>query len=213
MKNEEKNKEKNEIIINEHNNIKVKKNEKIPDKKSTKSLNIENKKDNLFNMVITKGNGLKKGEKIDLSELFETKLFEIFNDKYQKIELNLKNDIKKIFTFILIQEINPTELFEKFVEKNLNNKSQDELKDNKDIVIGDKKNEIFHISEGLTTLSLLTKVEKDKIDEFMKDLREKCGITEEDMNDNDLKKEIKNNKKDKKKMLKSILTKIFSKKG
>ena len=63
------------------------------------------------------------------------------------------------------------------------------------------------------TLSLLTNVDKDKIDEFMKELREKCGITEEDMNDNDLKKEIKYNRKDKKKMLKSILTKIFSKKG
>ena len=213
MKNEEKNKEKNEIIINEHNNIKVKKNEKIPDKKSTKSLNIENKKDNLFNMVITKGNGLKKGEKIDLSELFETKLFEIFNDKYQKIELNLKNDIKKIFTFILIQEINPTELFENFAEKNLNNKNQDELKDNKDIVIGQKKYEIFSISDELEKFKLITKVDKNKTDEFMKELREKCGITEEDMNNNDLKKAIKNNKFDKKKILGSILTKIFSKKG
>ena len=213
MKNEEKNKEKNEIIINEQNHKNLKKNKTIPDKKCTKSLNIENKKNNLFNLVITKGNELKKGEQIDLSELFELKLIEIFDDKNQKIELNLKNDIKKIFTFILIQEINPIELFAKFAEKNLNNKNQDELKDNKDIAIIQKKYDIFIISEELQKFLLLTNVDKDKIDEFMKELREKCGITEEDMNDNDLKKEIKNNRKDKKKMLKSILTKIFSKKG
>ena len=208
----EKYNEKNEIVINEPNNINLKKNKKIPDKKSTKSLNIENQKDNLFNMVITKGKG-KKGEQIDLSELFETKLVEIFDDKHQKIEPNLKNDIKKIFTFILIQEINPTELFENFAEKNLNNKNQDELKDNKDIVIGQKKYEIFSISDELEKFKLITKVDKNKTDEFMKELREKCGITEEDMNNNDLKKAIKNNKFDKKKILGSILTKIFSKKG
>ena len=204
MKNEEKNKEKN--------NMNFKKDIKIPDKKCTKSLNIENKKDNLFNMIITKGNGLKKGEQIDLSELFESKLFEIFNDKNKKIEPNLKNDLKKIFTFILIQEINPTELFAKFAEKNLNNKNQDELKDNKDIAIVQKKYDIFIISEELQKFLLLTKVDKNKIDDFIKELREKCGITEEDKNDNDLKKEIKNNKFDKTKILSSILTKIFSKK-
>ena len=213
MKNEEKNKEKNEIIINEQNHKNLKKNKTIPDKKCTKSLNIENKKNNLFNLVITKGNELKKGEQIDLSELFELKLIEIFDDKNQKIELNLKNDIKKIFTFILIQEINPIELFAKFAEKNLNNKNQDELKDNKDLAIVQKNYDIFIISEELQKFLLLTNVDKDKIDEFMKELREKCGITEEDINDNDLKKEIKHNRKDKKKMLKSILTKIFSKKG
>ena len=145
--------------------------------------------------------------------LFETKLFKIFEDDSPKIDKNDVNDIKKLSIALIIKGGNPTDIVADFFEKNLNN-NVEQFDENIKIKNEQKKSDIFLILEDLHTFSLKDKIEKKFIDAFIQGLREKCGITEEDINDKDLKKEIKNNKNDPKKIINIILqkTKLFQEK-
>ena len=148
----------------------------------------------------------KKDESIHfriLSELLETLLIKIFWDDSQTINLKDKNDIKKIATAIFILNIfDLYDFFKNFVEKYFNNN----LWEKKKLIIGKKKAEIYLLFEELRIMFLITKIGKSNA--FIKELREKCGITEEDIKNDDITKEIKNNKYDKKKVVISILKKL-----
>ena len=210
---EQLNKEKNEIIIEKDDGIiDIKENHIKLDKK-------EIKKDNSLKKT-PKGNNEKKEEYISyrvLFGLFETKLFKIFYDDNANIDENDINDLKKLSIAFLIKGKNPTDIVGEFVEKNLINNNVDQLEEDKKEKLGNKKSDIYLILEDIQTFkfndSYLSNVDKKHIDEFIQDLREKCGITSEDINDKDLKKEIKNNKYDSKKIINTILkkTKLFQK--
>lgn len=201
--NNEKEKEKNEIIINNKNNIiNLRKSKTMINKKnSAKELEINIKKEKAKK-------GKNKEETIDLNklyELFETKLFQIFVDDVEKIEPNVKNDIKKISTAIFIGGNIPNDNFDEFIENNLkkNYDGDKEEKDKKELIFATKKSDIYMILEE-SQLDLSKKYDKKNVDEFIKDLREKCGLTEEDYSNEELKKEIKKNKYDAKKTMISI---------
>ena len=208
-------KDKNEIIIEKKNDsiIDIKENHIKIDKKDNQK--IENKKDNSLKKA-PKGKDKKNEEYISIEivfNLFETKLFKIFEDDSPKIDKNDVNDIKKLSIALIIKGGNPTDIVADFFEKNLNN-NVEQFDENIKIKNEQKKSDIFLILEDLHTFSLKDKIEKKFIDAFIQGLREKCGITEEDINDKDLKKEIKNNKNDPKKIINIILqkTKLFQEK-
>ena len=208
-------KDKNEIIIEKKNDsiIDIKENHIKIDKKDNQK--IENKKDNSLKKA-PKGKDKKNEEYISIEivfNLFETKLFKIFEDDSPKIDKNDVNDIKKLSIALIIKGGNPTDIVADFFEKNLNN-NVEQFDENIKIKNEQKKSDIFLILEDLHTFSLKDKIEKKFIDAFIQGLRGKCGITEEDINDKDLKKEIKNNKNDPKKIINIILqkTKLFQEK-
>ena len=208
-------KDKNEIIIEKKNDsiIDIKENNIKIDKKDNQK--IENKKDNSLKKA-PKGKDKKNEEYISIEivfNLFETKLFKIFEDDSPKIDKNDVNDIKKLSIALIIKGGNPTDIVADFFEKNLNN-NVEQFDENIKIKNEHKKSDIFLILEDLHSFSLKDKIEKKFIDAFIQGLRGKCGITEEDINDKDLKKEIKNNKNDPKKIINIILqkTKLFQEK-
>ena len=75
---------------------------------------------------------------------------------------------------------------------------------------GNKKSDVYKCLEDLQKIKLnkIDKKKNEEINEFIGVLRNKYGISEVDINNDDLNKEIKNNKFDKKKIIESILKKI-----
>ena len=217
LKNRENGIEKNEIIINNKNN------------KTNDLLNIKNIYDNVetlvkirlrefeldYNLSNKKQNKQKyekKDEIIDyngrpLIDVYESKLIKIFCDDNPQIDINEKNELKKICLALIIDGKDISSIFGEFSEKNLNNKIND-LDKGQDLIIGNKKAEMHLFLDGLQDIPLINKIEKEKIDEFAGILREKFGISEENISDKDLKRELKKNSNDKKKAIKAILKKI-----
>ena len=85
-----------------------------------------------------------------------------------------------------------------------------QLDENRSGLVGNKKSDVYLCLEDLGEINLnkLDKKNNDEIKEFIGLLRNKYGISEEDINNDDLNKELKNNKYDKKKIIESILKKI-----
>ena len=207
----------------------VEKNEIIRKDKNINIINIQNKneeveklidkklrefEDKVYQILGKKPPKEKKGKINDLKErtlieLFHNKLLKIFYDENEKIDINDKNDLKKISLALLIKGKDLTLLFGEFLEQNLNN-SFYQLDENRRGLVGNKKSDVYLCLEdsGEIKLNKIDKKNNDEIKEFIGLLRNKYGISEEDINNDDLNKELKNNKYDKKKIIESILKKI-----
>ena len=164
------------------------------------------KKNNSSNKNIHKEKNVNEEVKIrTLFEKYENKLIDILFDEDNKNKINNFNDFKKISTALLIKDKNPGEILAFFMEKNNLDNHNDT--DNEKKAILNKKDEIFTALADIHNFFLLKEIDKHKIDEFIKELREKIGITEEDMKDEEIAKEIKNNKNNRKNTINSILSK------
>ena len=142
-------------------------------------------------------------KEFSLLEKFENKLTEIFFDQSLKINENIRNELKKISSGMLIKGKNPLEIANDFFVKNINNNINgidDDIKDN----LASKKAIIFVDLEYIS----LKKIETKKIEQFIKELREKYGITEKDIDNKNLAKEIKKQNYDELGIIKIILKKL-----
>ena len=139
----------------------------------------------------------------NLVEQLESKLTSILFDQKSTIDINEINELKKISSSIIIKGGGPLEMINKFFDENFNKsyyEMDQKIKDN----LAYKKCLIF---TGLQELSLLKKIETKDIEQYMKEFREKFGITEKDYSDKDLKKLVsKKNYEDK-----TIITEILKK--
>ena len=188
-------KPKNEIIFNNNNNNKNDINKKGVNKKKANSP----KKKSLTE---------KETSKIrEIEKLYETKLIQIFINENKNSKTNDLNDLKKISTALIIKDKNPAETLILFLNKN-NIDNNDENKEVQKTFINNKKEEILMIIKNTYSFALLNDIDKTKIDEFIKEFREICGITEEDIKNKEIEKEIKKNKYNRKNAIESILLKI-----
>ena len=214
LKQKENGVEKNEIIRKDKNiniiNIQNKSEEveKLIDKK------LREFEDKVYQILGKKPPKEKKGKINDLKErtlieLFHNKLLKIFYDENEKIDINDKNDLKKISLALIIKGKDLPSLLGEFLDQTLNN-NFNQLDENRKGLIGNKKSDVYLCLDELGDIKLnkIDKKNNEEINEFIGDLRNKFGISEEDINYDDLNKEIKNNKYDKKKIIESILKKI-----
>ena len=198
-------KENNEILIKsktKDNNIN-KKNEKKVDIKKTKDKKNE-KKDGIKkseNKNNEKNEDTIEFEGKTLYELLENKLIKIFTEKNPDIDIDDMNDLKKICSALLIKKIDLIDKIKDFLNKNFNN-FQDEPDEKNKTNLGLKKGKVYSY---INNFSLL-KIETKDYEQFLKQFREKYGITEKDCIDKDLMKLIKKNKKEV-----DVLIKIFKK--
>ncbi len=213
--NEEKNNEKNEIIIEEKDEIKINKEEnKIKnflDIETAKELiekTINNKfieiQNNLLDAMMPKQEvkiDKKKEKKINENlKKFEDNINNIYKVQSKEISQNLLYDLKKITKALLIQSVDPLENGEKIFKSFTNN-----IKINDDNLeyIALKKlniiNEINNISKEIITAN---------DDEFKKQFIDKYGITEKDIKDKKLDKYIKKYNRNENQIIEEILKKL-----
>ena len=214
---------KNEIIINEKNNNSIdiklihEEIEKMMDKKIQEFeiyfiKLLENNKIKLKNMKKTEEIKIepqkkeKKKEKIlingkTIDELLLNKVMKILSEQSSDISIEDMNDLKKFCSTILINGEDPNSIISKFLNNNFinSNELEDTFKNN----MSTKKIQIFDISNFLLLKEINAKDEQD----FIKQFREKYGITENDYPDKKLKKQIKKYKTEKD-ILKKILQKF-----
>ena len=214
---------KNEIIINEKNNNSIdiklihEDIEKMMDKKIQEFeiyfiKLLENNKIKLKNMKKTEEIKIepqkkeKKKEKIlingkTIDELLLNKVMKILSEQSSDISIEDMNDLKKFCSTILINGEDPNSIISKFLNNNFinSNELEDTFKNN----MSTKKIQIFDISNFLLLKKINAKDEQD----FIKQFREKYGITENDYPDKKLKKQIKKGKTEIDIFIK-ILTKI-----
>ena len=214
---------KNEIIINEKNNNSIdiklihEDMEKMIDKKIQEFeiyfiKLLENNKIKLKNMKKTEEIKIepqkkeKKKEKIlingkTIDELLLNKVMKILSEQSSDISIEDMNDLKKFCSTILINGEDPNSIISKFLKDNFinSNELEDTFKNN----MSTKKIQIFDISNFLLLKEINAKDEQD----FIKQFREKYGITENDYPDKKLKKQIKKYKTEKD-ILKKILQKF-----
>ena len=214
---------KNEIIINEKNNNSIdiklihEDIEKMMDKKIQEFeiyfiKLLENNKIKLKNMKKTEEIKIepqkkeKKKEKIlingkTIDELLLNKVMKILSEQSSDISIEDMNDLKKFCSTILINGEDPNSIISKFLNNNFinSNELEDTFKNN----MSTKKIQIFDISNFLLLKKINAKDEQD----FIKQFREKYGITENDYPDKKLKKQIKKYKTEKD-ILKKILQKF-----
>ena len=180
-KKEEKNKENKEEIYEDSEE------DKIEDKKFEKNEIFEYKGKNL-------------------SSLLESKLTNIFFDQSPQVDINDMNELKKISSAILIKGKAPLEIIGKFFDKNINNNNnQNDIEQTIKNNLINKKIEIF---DGIQDLSLLKKIPTKNIYEYIKEFREKYGITKKDFCDRNLIKEIKKSNFDEIYLVRLILVKL-----
>ena len=138
----------------------------------------------------------------NLVEELESKLTKIMSDKNLTIELNDIIQLKKISATLLIKKADPLEMINLFFKDNYNN---NELDPNKKGDIGNKKVQIFNALQDLP----LKKIEAiQEEEEYIKEFRDKYGITEKDYDDKSLKKLMAKYKKKEKEIIKDILKKL-----
>lgn len=136
--------------------------------------------------------------------LIETKLTNIFFDENPTIDINTINEMKKISSAIIIKKADPLMIMNQFFDKNFN-KNFDEMDEKFRDNIAIKKTKIFG---SLQDISLLKKIETKDPEKYMKEFREKFGISEEDFNEKDLKKLITKKKFEDKAIITEILKKL-----
>ena len=205
----ENSKNKNEIIIeNENDNLFAPKKLKEDIEKMLKEQLHEFKNEiylyvgNIISIDIDE----KKVENIkykseNLINIFETKLYNIFNDTNKEISAKKLNELKKLGTAILIKHNkSPLTLTDEFITKNFinNNDINEVAKVNYKL----KKGSILYEMGGIAQKILDIKDDQTK---FLKDFREKYGIEDSDINDKALKKLMKKNNNNENRMIESIL--------
>ena len=114
------------------------------------------------------------------------------------------NELKKISSAFLIRGKDPLEIISKFFNKNINN-NQDVMDKTIKNNLSNKKIEIF---ADIQDLSIIKKIQTKNINEYIKEFREKYGITKKDFCDRNLTKEIKKANFDEIELIKLILKKL-----
>ena len=107
------------------------------------------------------------------------------------------NSLKKLFTVLIISNNNkPLENISEFLKNNFNN-FQNELDENNRTILANKKGQLYSCIETLSFNIIQAKNgEKEFVDEFINQFRDKYGITEKDYDDKKLKEQIKKGKKE-----------------
>ena len=196
------NEKKNKIKIDKINNIEgININQN--DNKNDKKLLIKDK----FYFTPKGKDKISNFQKGTLEEKFEIKLVDLIFDENINYKKNDLNNFRKISTALIIKGKKPGEIVDYFFNKNINN-FYDEINQEQMFIIESKKTMFFLIFADIQNVLLLKGIDKIKIDEFIKELREICGIIQEDIKNEDLMKEIKNNKYNRTNTIKSILLKM-----
>ena len=215
--NQIKQKNKNEIIINDENNdlIDFKKIKEYIKEEIKKEINniLQKQLKELKNEIylnVEKNILEEKKEKIDeiikykdgdIKNRFENKLFNIFSDKRQEIPEKDMNELKKLGTAFLIKyKLSPLDASKVFLKTNIQiNKEIDEISNiNNEI----KKANIFIVMDEI----MQRKLDINNQTKYLKDFREKYGIKDKEISDKEIIKYMKKN--DEKKIIEAVLKKI-----
>jgi len=138
----------------------------------------------------------------NIKDRFENKLFNIILDEKQKIPTKDLNELKKLGTALLIEKKeNPLNYSKNFIEQNINNENIDEMTR---IKIGFKQSYIFKEMEEIN----INEIKTFNRNEFIKQFREKYGIESEDINENELIKEMEDNNYSEINIIEAILKKL-----
>ena len=203
-KEEEKKKKEEEKKKKEEEDKKKKeedKKKKEEDKKREINSDKEEKEGKEYKNIIKEDKEIIEFKGRNLLEAFESKLLKFFSEE-NNWDINDKNELKKISTSLILKGLFIDEKLKEFIENNINKYSA-EMEENKKMNFIKKKGEIF---EQLPD-SIMNIHTKD-LTKFMPEFREKYGITEKEIKDNELKKEIINNEYNVKKILTNILQKL-----
>jgi hypothetical protein len=158
LKQKENGVDKNEIIRNDKNiniiNIQNKSEEveKLIDKK------LREFEDKVYQILGKKPPKEKKGKINDLKErtlkeLFYNKLLKIFYDESEKIDINDKNDLKKISLALIIKGKDLPSLLGELLDQTLNN-NFNQLDENRKGLIGNKKSDVYLCLDELGDIKL-----------------------------------------------------------
>ena len=159
--------------------------------KKPKKKQIDKKEDEKNEIIQYKGK--------NLIEILKSELIKITNKKKVQLETNDMNELKKISSAILIKGGLPFEMINEFFDKNYYN----ELNQDKFEYILNIKAEIFICLQDISIKDIKTK----DIDEYVRELRKRHGITVKDLDDKNLKKLITKYKFD----YKTVIIEIFKK--
>ena len=208
-----KNKNENEIIIeNENNNNlfyskKIKK--EIDDALEVKLQNFKSEIYFYVGQIATKEKENKKKEDIikykdkNIINQLENKLNNIFYDKSQEIPDKDIKELKKLGSIILIKHKQiPLDIAKSFIDNNLSKSKETNgiFKFNFDLKRGVILFQMGDISSEI--------IDKQNPSQFLKDFRDKYGIEDNDISDNDLKKIMKKYNNNEKQMIEAVLKKL-----
>ena len=208
-----KNKNENEIIIeNENNNNlfyskKIKK--EIDDALEVKLQNFKSEIYFYVGQIATKEKENKKKEDIikykdkNIINQLENKLNNIFYDKSQEIPDKDIKELKKLGSIILIKHKQiPLDIAKSFIDNNLSKSKETNgiFKFNFDIKRGVILFQLGDISSEI--------IDKQNPSQFLKDFRDKYGIEDNDISENELKKIMKKYNNNEKQMIEAVLKKL-----
>ena len=208
-----KNKNENEIIIeNENNNNlfyskKIKK--EIDDALEVKLQNFKSEIYFYVGQIATKEKENKKKEDIikykdkNIINQLENKLNNIFYDKSREIPDKDIKELKKLGSIILIKHKQiPLDIAKSFIDNNLSKSKETNgiFKFNFDLKRGVILFQMGDISSEI--------IDKQNPSQFLKDFRDKYGIEDNDISDNDLKKIMKKYNNNEKQMIEAVLKKL-----
>ena len=161
--------------------------------KEDNNINKKNKKKVDIKKSKTKKNEIKEDiigfEGKSLFDSLENKLIKIFTEKGSDIKTDDMNDLKKICSALLIAKVDTKERINEFIKNNFNNFQNELDKTN----LATKKVKVF---DGLLNLSL-KKIEAKNDKDFIKQFRDKYGITAKEYKDKEIKTLIKSGKQQK----------------
>ena len=143
-------------------------------------------------------------KEMTLMEKLQSILFKIFFDQSPDIDINYKNELKKISSALLIRKKNPIQEVQDFLEANLNNVINGLGEEQKQNLINKKIKIFLEIKD----MSLLKTINSMSLDDIVIEFENKYGITGADINYDDFVKEIKLFNFDEVKILKAILKKL-----
>ena len=130
-------------------------------------------------------------KKCNIDELLINKLVEIFSEQSPNINEDYMNDLKKICSAMLINQIEPAEKINKFLVENIDNYKNEQDK----ISITNYAMKKAKLFENINKISL-NKLDIKNEQLFIKQLREIYGITEKDYCDKNIKKLLKKGNKE-----------------
>lgn len=208
-----KNKNENEIIIENENNNNLFYSKKIKKEiDDTLEVKLQNLKSEIYfyvGQIATKEKENKKKEDIikykdkNIINQLENKLNNIFYDKSQEIPDKDIKELKKLGSIILIKHKQiPLDIAKSFIDNNLSKSKETNgiFKFNFDIKRGVILFQMGDISSEI--------IDKQNPSQFLKDFRDKYGIEDNDISENELKKIMKKYNNNEKQMIEAVLKKL-----
>lgn len=208
-----KNKNENEIIIENENNNNLFDSKKIKKEiDDTLEVKLQNFKSEIYfyvGQIATKEKENKKKEDIikykdkNIINQLENKLNNIFYDKSQEIPDKDIKELKKLGSIILIKHKQiPLDIAKSFIDNNLSKSKETNgiFKFNFDIKRGVILFQMGDISSEI--------IDKQNPSQFLKDFRDKYGIEDNDISENELKKIMKKYNNNEKQMIEAVLKKL-----